>query len=161
MKFVQFSLLEKKEKRLINSAINAAKHSVSEKGHKIGCAILCKNGNIFVGATNSRSRAIGSTCSERMAVDQLYFHGNKNPILCAIVGLHKRKGWTESTICTPCGVCLEMFWEMIMDLDMIDFNFICSSWNKKKILKIKLSDLYPQIDPVRRTEKYKNETKNK
>ena len=85
-----------------------------------------------------------------MAVDQLYFSGNKKPILCAVVCLLKKENWTENNIRTPCGVCLEMFWKMVIYLNLKDFDFICSSWNKKRILKTKLSKLYPIIDPVRR-----------
>lgn len=55
-------------------------------GHQIGCVIKCKNGNKFLGATNIRSRAIGSTCAERMALDQMYFYKNKHPQICVIIG---------------------------------------------------------------------------
>lgn len=150
MNQIKFSELRKREKELIEKALDAAKHSVSKSGHMIGCAILCKNGEVFVGATNARSRAIGSTCAERMAVDQLYFHGYRSPILVVLTGVLKRSNLKNSSICTPCGVCLEMFWELIMDLKIKDLNFICSSWNKKRILKVKFTELYPRIEAVRR-----------
>jgi cytidine deaminase len=85
-----------------------------------------------------------------MAVDQLMYQGNKKPNLCVLVSLLKRKNWTGSSIGTPCGACLEMFWELSMKLDMNDLHFLCVSWNKKKVLKVKLSELYPRFDAVRR-----------
>lgn len=145
MKFLTYANLSQKEKRIISMAISASKRSVSDKKHKVGCALLCKSGRIFLGATNARSRAIGSTCAERMAVDQFYFHKGKTPLMCVLIGWFDRVGWSSNFVCTPCGVCLEMFWEMLMKLKIEDLVFLCVSWNKKKILQIKLSELYPQI----------------
>ncbi len=145
MKFVNYSSLKSREKRLMKKAFEAAKRSVTSAKHEVGCAILDNEGNIFLGATNARSRAIGSTCAERMAMDQLYFQRGGAPIFLALVGRFNRKGWKESYICTPCGVCLEMFSEVMRDFQKRDFNFICPAWNKSKILKVSLSELYPQI----------------
>lgn len=150
MNYIKYSELSEKERLLIEKALGASKHSVSPAGHKIGSAILCKDGDTFVGATNTRSRTIGSTCAERMAVDQMFYHGNKYPVLCVLVGFLKRDKWTKDSICTPCGVCLEMYWEMIMKLGADDIDFLCVSWNKKRILKAKLTELYPRIEAVRR-----------
>ena len=151
MKFIKYSDLNRKEKNLVNKAFKAAKRSISEKGHQVGCAILCKNGSVFLGATSERSHAIGSTCAERMAVDQLYFHGNKQPKVCVLVGLFKRKGWSQNLVCTPCGVCLEMFRELITNLKLDDLPFICPSWNKKRILKASLNELFPNSNKGNQT----------
>lgn len=145
MKIVEYSVLTKQEKELIEKAIKTAKRSNFGSDHKVGCVILCENGDEFYGATMSRTKAVGSTCAERMAVDQLYFNNNKKPRLIILTGLFNRKKWTKSTICTPCGICLEMFFVLTSSLKLKDLNFLCSSWNKKRILRIKLSELYPQI----------------
>ena len=145
MKYISALDLNKHEKNLMEQAFNAAEHSGSILGHKVGCAILCENKEMFVGATNSRSRAIGSTCAERMAVDQMYFHGNRKPKIFVIAGTFIREGWSNDFVCTPCGVCMEMFFEMALDLKLNDLEFLCPNWNKDKILKIKLSELYPQF----------------
>lgn len=150
MNYINYSDLDKREKLLVNKAFEAAEHSVSPTGHKIGSAILCEDGQIFQGATNTRSRAIGSTCAERMAVDQMFYHGNNKPKLVSLVGFLQREKWTENNICTPCGVCLEMFWEMTMKLEMDDIEFLCVSWNKKRILRVRLTELYPRVEAVRR-----------
>lgn len=145
MRFVNYHSLIKKEKCLIEKAIKVAKHSMPESGHKVGCLILCENGDEFVGSTIARTRAIGSTCAERMALDQLYFHKNKKPRLVVLTGLFSRDGWSKSSICTPCGVCLEMFFVLISSLALSDLDFLCSSWDKSRILRVKLTELYPQI----------------
>lgn len=145
MKYISILNLSEDEKKLIKESFIAAEHSVSNSGHKVGCAILCENGKIFRGATNSRTRAIGSTCAERMAVDQLYFNHNKKPNMLALTGTFSREGWSNDFVCTPCGVCLEMLFEMVLDLNLDDLDFLCPNWNKNKILKIKLSELYPQF----------------
>jgi len=150
MEYVEFDQLSDKEKHLVEKAFQASEKSYSPRGHKIGSSILCKNDEVFVGATNTRSRAIGSTCAERMAVDQMFFDGNREPVKVALVGLLKRNKWTKDSICTPCGVCLEMYWEMIMQLGIKDLDFICASWDKKRILKAKLTELFPRFEAVRR-----------
>ncbi|RJR24752.1 hypothetical protein C4578_02425 [Candidatus Microgenomates bacterium] len=150
MKYVKYDQLPQEEKFLVEEAFQASEHSYSPKGHKIGAALLCKNGEIFVGATNTRSRVIGSTCAERMAVDQMFFGGNRQPVKIALVGLFKRRRWTESAICTPCGVCLEMFWETITQLEFDDLDFICASWNKERILRVKLTELFPRVEVIGR-----------
>lgn len=150
MKYEKFSDLSDKERLLIEKAIEASEHSVSPSGHKVGSAIQCENDEIYIGATNTRSRAIGSTCAERMAIDQMAFHGVENPKLVALVGLLQREKWTENNIITPCGVCLEMYWETIMRLRLDDLEFLCASWNKDRVLRIKLTELYPRIEAVKR-----------
>ena len=136
MKFVNSTKLTPQEKKLLDRTFEAAEHSVSKEGHKVGCAILCKNGDIFVGATNERSHSLGATCVERMAVDQLYFYGNRKPKLCALAGTFARNDWSENSVCTPCGVCLEMFWELVKDFEIKNLKFLCSSWDRKKFLKL-------------------------
>jgi len=109
MKTIKFTDLSNEEELLVEKAFKAAEHSVASKGHKVGCVITCENGEFYVGATNARTRVIGSTCAERMAVDQLVYHGNKKPNLCVLVCLLKRNNWTRSSIGTPCGACLELY----------------------------------------------------
>lgn len=86
MEIVSFSALTKEETRLLKKAQEVAKKSASDLGHQIGCLIKCKNGKDYVGATNIRTRTIGSTCAERMALDQMHFHKNTHPELCVLIG---------------------------------------------------------------------------
>lgn len=149
MEVVSSSKLIKQERLLLKKARSAAQKSSSNAGHRIGCVIRCKNGEEFSGATNIRSRTIGSTCAERMALDQMYFHKNRQPRLCVIVGklpeTDWRRKWSDSGICTPCGVCLETFKQTIQESKLKDLRFLCSSWDGKRILRAKLSELFPVV----------------
>lgn len=150
MEIVNRSDLNKEELRLLKKAKSVAGRSISDLGHQVGCIIRCENGEEFLGAANIRSRTIGSTCAERMTFDQMYFHKNQHPQICVIIGkLPKadwRREWSDRKICTPCGVCLEMFRQAIQSLKLKNLDFLCSSWNGKKILRAKLSDLFPIIN---------------
>jgi len=113
MEIVNHSDLNKGELKLLQKTRLVARQSISDSSHQIGYIIKCENDEEFLGAVNVRSRTIGSTCAERMALDQMYFHKNQHPQICVIVGkLPKtdwRRKWSDRKICTPCGVCLEMF----------------------------------------------------
>lgn len=145
MKFINKNELSSVEKKLLAETFKAAEKSVTTEGHKVGTLILCENGEKFFGATNGRSRPIGSTCAERMAVDQLYFGNNKKPKLVVSVGLLKISNWSEDFVCTPCGMCLEMFRGLLMSLNIDDIDFLFSSWNKKRFFRATLKELLPQI----------------
>ncbi|HEQ65488.1 MAG TPA: cytidine deaminase [bacterium] len=139
------------EKELLNLARKSAFHSIHHSSsHKVGAVIYCKNGKTYTGATLARTRIIGSTCAERMALDQMHYDRNREPELCVVTGLLNRPSWTEKSILTPCGVCLEMFWETIIELGLEDLDFICSSWDQSRIVRTKLSILFPKVDKGRR-----------
>lgn len=150
MEVVDFDKLTNEEVQLLEKAREAADHSISDLGHKIGCVIKCQNGKEYIGATNIRSRTIGSTCAERMALDQMYFSGDNLPKTCVLIGnlpeVDYRPQWSEDNICTPCGVCLETMRQVIKSSRLEDLDLLCSSWNKKKNLRAKLSELFPFVD---------------
>jgi len=149
MEIISFNKLTHGELDLINKAQATAKKSASDLGHQIGCIVRCSGGEEYFGATNIRSRNIGSTCAERMAFDQMYFNGNAVPEICVLIGNLPdaiwRPQWSEDNICTPCGVCLETMRQITQALKVDDLDLLCSSWNKKRILRAKLSELFPLI----------------
>jgi len=150
MEIVNFFELTKEEARLLEKAYKIAKKSTSDLGHQIGCLIKCRNGNNYVGATNIRTRTIGSTCAERMAFDQMHFYKNTHPELCVLIGklpeMNWRRKWSKKNICTPCGVCLETMRQVVQSLRLKDLDLLCSSWDKKRILRAKLSELFPLVN---------------
>ncbi len=81
MDYITYADLDEKERLLVDKAFEAVNHSEAPLGHKIGLVIFCENSQIFQSATNIRSRAIGSTCAESIAVDQMFYYGNKHPKL--------------------------------------------------------------------------------
>lgn len=145
MIIAKFLQLSQKEKKFINEAKKVAVKSVIDKKSFVGAIIAGDKGGVYKGATIARTRAIGSTCSERMALDQLYFNGKEAPQKVFIIGTFERHGWKNSFICTPCGACLEMFLESLKIFNISSLEFICSSWDKTRILKCELNELFPQI----------------
>lgn len=123
MRYLNDTELDQNTKDLLLKAKGEAEHSVSENAHKVGCAIETLTGKIFSGATIAHPRIIGATCAERMAIDQLYLHSEK-PRLIAVVGKLNRDNWRQDNLCTPCGLCLEMFWELQMKTGVGDIEFL-------------------------------------
>jgi cytidine deaminase len=148
MQYLSWTELSHEQKSLLETAKENAEKSVSQNGHKVGCAI---HGAVsdYVGSTISHPRIIGSTCAERMAIDNLLV-ANDEPSLCAVVGKLNRDNWTNESLCTPCGLCLEMFWELQMKTKLDDIEFVCANWDLDKILSVKLSELFPRFEAVRR-----------
>lgn len=148
MQYLTWTELNEQQRQLLETAKLNAEKSVSEGGHKVGCAI---NGNlgIYSGSTLSHPRIVGSTCAERMAIDHLLIAKDR-PNLCGVVGKLNRENWSQENLCTPCGLCLEMFWELQMKTNMDDIEFICSNWDLDRILSIKLSELFPRFEAVKR-----------
>ena len=145
MRIVNFKKISIKDRQFLLLAKKTAEHSVSLKGHKVGCVIVCSDGSGYFGATVARTRAIGSTCAERMALDQWYFsNSEKSPVTCYLVGTFNRKSWRENLICTSCGVCLEMFLELLAQQGLKKLKFICSNWNLDRVLLTDLKELFPQ-----------------
>ena len=137
--------LNNSEQHLLDLTIASAEKSISKKARMVGCLIECTNGKLFEGSTNEHPRMIGSTCAERMAVDQLYRDGDSVPKAVYLTGLLERDRWGEDDIITPCGGCRELLNQMRNIFELPDLDVICFSWNKQRVLKIKLSKLFPEF----------------
>lgn len=148
MKYLTWADLDDNQKSLLETAKANAEKSVSQNGHKVGCSIY-GDYKTYNGSTISHPRIVGSTCAERMAIDNLLIE-NGVPKLCAIVGKLNRENWTKDSLCTPCGLCLEMFWELQMKTDPDDIDFLCANWDLDRILNVKLSELFPRFEAVTR-----------
>lgn len=146
MRIVSYKKISNNDRKLLILAKKNAGRSVSDKGHKVGCIILCSDKSKYLGATVARTRSIGSTCAERMALDQYYFDNTRaKPVSCYLVGSLNRESWNEKLICTPCGVCLEMFLEILIAKKLKKIRFVCGSWDLTRVLIANLSDLFPQL----------------
>ena len=141
-----FKALNSEEKKFLKETKRIAKKSVANGRSHVGALVMGTKGGIYKGVTIARTRAIGSTCSERMALDQLYFSGKEAPKTVFTIGTFNRPGWKDNFVCTPCGVCLEMFFESTKFFNISSIDLICSSWDMTKILRCKLEELFPQID---------------
>ncbi len=144
MRIIKFKNLSPKDILNIKNVKLESKKSKTNGGHMVGCLIVRDNKKVF-GVTLGRSRAIGSTCAERMALDQwVYKYKDSLPEKIYVIGNFNRESWSEDYITTPCGVCLEMFLEFILSMKVANLSFIFANWKLTKAMLIKLDELFPQ-----------------
>ena len=93
---------------LIKLATDARKLSYSPYSNfKVGAAVLCKNGEVFVGS-NVENAAYGlCMCAERNALYNAMMHGMKKDdfVMFAVVA-------DTDTPCSPCGSCRQVLDEL-------------------------------------------------
>ena len=92
--------------------------------------MICEGGKYFTGFTIKRSTVLGSTCAERMALDNWFQDtGKPKPIKLILIGIILRKGWKESHVCYPCGSCRELYHQFAYINKLKNFSFECYSWD--------------------------------
>jgi len=102
MRIVKFKNIPRKHRDLLLLTKKVADRSISPRGSKVGCIIVCSDGSKYLGATVSRTKVIGSTCAERMALDQWYFSNSRStPETCYLVGTFNRKNWKKNQFVLP------------------------------------------------------------
>ncbi|NLB48357.1 MAG: cytidine deaminase [Erysipelotrichia bacterium] len=97
-----------KAESLIEKAIEARKLSYSPYSKiAIGAALLCKDGQVFMGANIENVSHSLSMCAERSALYSALMHGYKKADFVALA-------ITADTqeACTPCGACRQVFSEL-------------------------------------------------
>ena len=121
----------------LNDLKKIAKMSQPSDGNNIGAMLICEDGKKYSGFTIKRSTVLQSTCAERMALDKWYCDQERTKIKkMMVIGLIRRPGWNESHVCLPCGVCRELYHQLLTDEERLNFKFECYSWNQKnKIVK--------------------------
>ncbi len=94
---------------LIKKAIEARKMAYTPYSkHKVGAALLCSDGSVFMGC-NIENAAYGPTvCAERVAIFKAVSEGHRDFERIAVVG-----GLSEEKmeLCAPCGVCRQVMRE--------------------------------------------------
>ncbi len=121
---------------LIKLALEAANNAYSPySGFKVGAALLCGNGNIYVGCNIENSSFTPTVCAERVAFFKAISEGVTDFVSIAIVG---GKDKTGETICYPCGVCRQVMTEFC---DAEKFKIILP--HKDGIDELLLKDLLP------------------
>lgn len=95
-------------KELVDIALNARQLSYSPYSNfKVGAAVLCKNGEVFVGS-NIENAAYGlCMCAERNALYNAMMHGMKKDdfVMFAVVA-------DTDKPCSPCGSCRQVLDEL-------------------------------------------------
>ena len=99
-------------KKLMSLAQKASKNSYSPYSKfKVGCAVLCSNGEIYTG-TNVENASYGlSICAERTAIFSAVSNGNTKIEAVAVYTPHKNV--------TPCGACRQVISEFSKNADII------------------------------------------
>lgn len=112
--------------KLLNIAKEASKNSYSPYSKfKVGCAVLCDNGEIYLG-TNIENASYGLTiCAERVAVFNAVSNGVKKIKAVAV--------YTDKKNIPPCGACRQVIFEFSKNADII-YNL---KNNKMKVTNIK------------------------
>lgn len=100
-------------KELIDLAIGAQKNAYAPYSNfHVGAALLCKDGEVFVGA-NIENASFGLTnCAERSALFAAASRGKREFEAVAIVG---GKNGEIAEFCTPCGACRQALAEFSAD----------------------------------------------
>ncbi len=91
---------------------------------KVGCALLCANGQVYTGCNIENASYSATLCAERVAFAQAISKGQKDFVAIAIVG--------GSTPCPPCGVCAQFISEFV---EPNTFNVIMLENDAPKVVK--------------------------
>ena len=96
------------QKQLIEKAVAARKLSYSPYSHfAVGAALLCKDGQVFVGANVENSSYPLCMCAERNAIYSAMMNGYKKSDFVALAIVAD----TEEA-CSPCGACRQVISEL-------------------------------------------------
>lgn len=95
-------------KQLMQKAIDARALSYSPYSHfAVGAALLCRDGNVYLGANVENASYPVTMCAERNALFHAMMEGKKKEdfVALAIVADSKR-------VCSPCGLCRQAIAEL-------------------------------------------------
>lgn len=123
------------DKELINKALIAMNNSYSPySDFKVGAALLCKNGKVYIGTNIENASYSATICEERSAISNAVSNGETEFSAIAIVG--GKNGEIED-FCYPCGSCRQVINEFFDK----DFKIILT--DGKSLKTITLKELLP------------------
>ena len=97
--------------------------------HTVGCALLCKNGNIYTGVN---CNGIHGSCAEFVTMGNAISAGERD--FDTIVAVHDLQ---PDYVISPCGNCRQMLFEYCPDIKVIIND------GSGNLIKVKASDLLP------------------
>jgi len=140
MNEIKYSTLSDTDKKLLAKAEKAVKNSYNPYTRsKYGAAVLCENGKMFSGTSYACASSGSNLCAERTAIVNANTNGCRKIKKIAIVENDNTLGGEPAM---PCGICLQ-FMQEIVKITGKDLEIITTNDNKTKILKTKLSELFP------------------
>lgn len=125
-----FALTEKdKELIQIGLEILAANFDDGVYNHTVGCALLCKNGNIYKGVNCD---GIHGSCAEYITMGIAISAGERE--FDTIVAVHEK---ALNSVVSPCGNCRQMLFEYCPDIKVIVND------DTGNLIKVRARDLLP------------------
>ena len=123
--------LNGKDKQLIQTALKVLEENFDDGiyNHTVGCAILCKNGNIYKGVNCD---GIHGSCAEYITMGIAVSQGERD--FDTIVAVHEK---ATNCVIPPCGNCRQMLVEYCPDIKVILNN------DDNEIIKVDIKDLIP------------------
>ena len=101
---------EEMKKTLVEKAFEVREKAYSPYSHhKVGAALLGKNGQIYLGCNIENAAFTPSNCAERTAVFKAVSEGQLEFDAIAVVG--GMEDAEELDYCAPCGVCRQVLRE--------------------------------------------------
>ena len=96
------------KKDLCKAAIKALENSYSPYSNcKVGAALLCENGRVYIGCNIENAAFSPTICAERTAFAKAVSEGERNFSAIAVAGI--KNG--VLTAFSPCGVCRQVMAE--------------------------------------------------
>ena len=119
------------DKKLIKIALEVLEKNFDDGvyNHTVGCAILCKNGNIYKGVNCD---GIHGSCAEYITIGTAISSGERE--FDTIVATHDK---ATNSVVSPCGNCRQMLYEYCPDIKVIIND------ENGKLIKVKARDLLP------------------
>lgn len=119
------------DEKLIEIGLEALKANFDDGvyNHTVGCAILCKNGNIYKGVNCD---GIHGSCAEYITMGIAISSGERD--FDTIVATHDK---APNGVISPCGNCRQMLYEYCPDIKVIVND------ENGKLIKVKARDLLP------------------
>ncbi|MBR4422253.1 MAG: cytidine deaminase [Erysipelotrichaceae bacterium] len=128
---------------LIRKAFEARERAYAPYSHwKVGAALLCEDGQVFLGCNIENSGFTATVCAERCAFFKAISEGVYDFVKIAIVGGDAEKG--SQGYCTPCGVCRQVMSEFCKP---DDFKVICAK-SEMEYHEYALREMIPECNFV-------------
>ena len=123
--------ITEKDTELIEIALQVLKSNFDDGiyNHTVGCALLCKNGNIYKGVNCD---GIHGSCAEYITMGIAISNGERE--FDTIVAVHDKQ---DKYVISPCGNCRQMLFEYCPDIKVI------LNDGNGNLIKVKARDLLP------------------
>ena len=123
--------ITEKDRELINIGLQVLADNFDDGvyNHTVGCALRCKNGNVYKGVNCD---GIHGSCAEYITIGIAISSGERE--FDTIVAVHEKH---LNGVISPCGNCRQMLFEYCPDIKVIVND------NNGNLIKVKAKDLLP------------------